>query len=39
MPKPTKRKDPEQGVISQEELRAKATKLAKYMSTSKVTSK
>ena len=39
MPKGSKRKDPEQDVISQEELRAKAAKLAKYMSTSKQTSK
>ena len=39
MPRGSKRKHPEQGVISQEELRAKAAKLAKYMSTSKQTSK
>ena len=39
MPRGSKRKHPEQGVISQEELRAKATKLENYMSTSKQTSK
>ena len=39
MPKGSKRKDPQPGVISQEELRVKAAKLAKYMSTSKQTSK